>query len=283
MVVLGVVELRRVHDLGRDVAVAGGAAAAPRTDRGTSRRPRAERPSSRRSRSGTGCPRRCPGACPGSGRGSPRRSGAAPRRRSPRGGTPRAPPRCGRSARCRPPRRWGSAYSRRRSRPRSCRRPAPARSSARRPRSSPPRRRRSRPPRGRAARAACGVRSGSPGRGRAARRAPAARRPAPASRSCHGRGSSYIQGNVRLADGTGLFRAGPEGRSLSRGRWSELRRRDVAREVRPRLLRARPRGRLVLPPHEERDLPGPADRGDVRRRGGAAARADAAQHPPHQR
>src|SRR5919109_4254146 len=90
-----------------------------------------------------------------------------------------------------------------------------------------------------------------------------------------------IEGNVRPADGTGLFRAGPHGRALSRDH-QRAPQGDLAGEVGARLLRPRSRGRLVLPAHEERDLPGPADRGDVRRRGGPAARADAAQHPPYQ-
>src|SRR5919197_2598400 len=155
------------------------------------RRPRAGRPRSRRSRSGTGCRRRCPDACPGSDRDPPRRCGAARRTRSRRGGRPRGRPRCGRCARCRPPRRWGWACSHRRIPPRWCTRPAPARSRARLPRSSPCRRWRSRRPRGRAARAACRARSAYRGPGRGGCRGRGGRRPARASRSCRGTGSSY--------------------------------------------------------------------------------------------
>src|SRR5215208_1386485 len=91
-----------------------------------------------------------------------------------------------------------------------------------------------------------------------------------------------IQGNVRAADGTGLLRARSHRRALPRDD-QRAAQGDVAREVGAGLLRARPGGRLVLPAHEERDLPGAADRRDVRRGGGPAPRADAAQHPAHQR
>src|SRR5215212_10917764 len=66
--------------------------------------------------------------------------------------------------------------------------------------------------------------------------------------------------NVRPAHGTGLLRARADRRALPRDH-QRASQGDVAREVRSRMVRARPRGRLVLPPHEERDLPGPPDRG----------------------
>src|SRR5262245_51722476 len=91
-----------------------------------------------------------------------------------------------------------------------------------------------------------------------------------------------IDCNVRSADGARLFRAGTHGGALPRGDERDAPA-DLAREVRARLLRPRPRGRLVLPPDEERDLPRAAHRRDVRGGGGAAARGDASQHPPHQR
>src|SRR4029079_4501745 len=79
-----------------------------------------------------------------------------------------------------------------------------------------------------------------------------------------------IDCNVRSAHGTGLFRAGADRRALSRDdqRAAEG---DVDREVGARLVRARPRGRLVLPAHQERDVPRPADRREVCRGGGAAS------------
>ena len=72
VVVLGVVELRRRHDLGRDRAVAGrGQLLLKRVARALPRRAAARRSRSR-CRSGTACRRRCPAACPASDRGSPR-------------------------------------------------------------------------------------------------------------------------------------------------------------------------------------------------------------------
>src|SRR5215208_290300 len=80
-----------------------------------------------------------------------------------------------------------------------------------------------------------------------------------------------IDCNVRSAHGTGLFRARSHRRALSRDD-QRAATGDVAREVGSRLVRARPRGGVVLPPHEERDVPRTPDRGDVRRGGGPAAR-----------
>ena len=64
---------------------------------------------------------------------------------------------------------------------------------------------------------------------------------------------------------------------------TDLARALLARQGRARLLRARSRGRGVLPAHEERDLPRDEDRRAVRGGGRPALRGDAPQHPPRQR
>ena len=67
MVRLGVEEVAERGDLGRDVAVAGVAAAPRRSAPWSPRRRPAARRRRCRSRCGTACRRRCPGACPGVG------------------------------------------------------------------------------------------------------------------------------------------------------------------------------------------------------------------------
>src|SRR5208282_3680725 len=57
----------------------------------------------------------------------------------------------------------------------------------------------------------------------------------------------------------------------------------LARPGAVRLHRPRPRGVRVLPAHEGGDLPRDEDRRDLRRRRGAAVRADRAQHPAGER
>ena len=93
-----------------------------------------------------------------------------------------------------------------------------------------------------------------------------------------GHGPCYRAG----AAGARRSRSRSEGRAFPRGHHRAARG-ELARPRSDRILRARARGRGVLPAHQERDLPGDADRGDVRGRGGPAARADAAQHPARER
>ena len=82
VVVLGVVERRRVEDLGRDRRRSPASSSRSwNISRDCLGRLRAARRRTRRCRSGTACRRRCPGACPASGRGSPRTPAGASRRR----------------------------------------------------------------------------------------------------------------------------------------------------------------------------------------------------------
>ena len=111
VVVLGVVERAGLAYFGGDAAVARRRSAPPGRCRAMRAPPRPGIRSRCRCRNGTACRRRCPGACPGWDRAPPRTSRGSPRSRCGPDRIRRAPPRCGRCARCTPPRTsgWGVA------------------------------------------------------------------------------------------------------------------------------------------------------------------------------